>query len=72
MGGTEQSCRSGCTGKIWVGSVDTVLPCAVTVDKIRLGPGGGARVVSRIRVRFKYGGGMAVSDKACITIVAVV
>ena len=49
-----------------------VLPLAATVVKLRLGPGIGARVVSRFLVVFRNGLGITVSDKTCITVIAVV
>ena len=39
------------------------------MDKFRLGPAIGARVVSRFRFTVKKGVGMAISDETCITIV---
>ena len=63
---------SGCAGNKWVGSIMAVLPLAVTVGKLRLGPGIGARVGSRFRGILRNGLGITVSDKTCITVIAVV
>ena len=49
-----------------------VLPLAVAVGNLRLGPEVGARVVSRFLVRARNGLGITVSDKTCITGIAVV
>ena len=49
-----------------------VLPLLVTVGKLRLGPEVGARVVSQLCVILRNGLGITVSDKTCITVIAVV
>ena len=71
-GNTGYAYTTGFSGKRRVGTVTAVSPLTVTVVKLRLGPGIGARVVLQFRVILRGRLGMTVSDKACIAVRAVV